>query len=64
MLKLVGKMCNHVIKSTKKLTEESTKKSLIYRILKRQLKLDLNQNKVFKIFVKKYQTTINIKLIV
>ena len=53
MLKLVGKMYNHVIKSTKKLTEESTKKSLIYRFLKRLLKLDLNQNKVFKIFIKK-----------
>ena len=37
----IGKIHNHIIESTKKLTKKSTEKSLFYKISSRLLKLDL-----------------------
>ena len=49
----IGKIYNHVIKSTKTLTEKLTKKSLIDKILKKLLKLEFEENHSIKFIVKK-----------
>ena len=39
-----GKICNHINGSTKKITDESTKKSLIDKISRRLLELEFEEN--------------------
>ena len=44
----IGKIQNHIVKSTKKLTEESTKKSLIDELSNKLLRLEFKSNSIKK----------------
>ena len=55
----IGKIQNHIIKSSKTLTKKSTKKYLIEKISKRLLEIEFEENhsiksKCLKFIVKKY----------